>query len=59
LFHHNSRGDTCLHQAARHDAQACLVTLTGFVGEQLFGARNRDGILAIEIAEQLQNYGCY
>jgi hypothetical protein len=29
------------------------------VGEQLFAARNRQGILAIEMADQLQNPACY
>ena len=53
LFHRNRKGDTILHYAARYNATDCLATLSGFVGEQLFAAQNKDGILAIEIAHQL------
>ena len=58
LFYRNSRGDSCLHIAAANNAQQSLVVLASFVSEQLFAAKNRDGMTALDIAESLRYKGC-
>ena len=36
FFHKNKKGDSCLHMACQHNAQECLITLSNYVGDQMF-----------------------
>lgn len=58
IFHRNKKGDTCLHYAALYNAADCLSALGSFCSEQLIKTRNKEGMRAFEVAQQMKHFAC-